>query len=157
MPVPRDAQRSRVYAAEDAWGMRLDAARLGARSAVIGGSSLVLPEELRFGTLEDAQRYADHWVPALPPVRLRARKGQAAAHWSPPGDVALPLPPYGEPWALRESVLLHELAHHVAFHRHGAADHGPSYTACMLELVARALGEEAAFALRVEYGEHRVV
>ena len=47
MPVPRDAQRSRVYAAEDAWGMRLDAARLGARSAVIGGSSLVLPEELR--------------------------------------------------------------------------------------------------------------
>jgi putative metallohydrolase (TIGR04338 family) len=54
-------------------------------------------------------------------------------------------------------VLLHELAHHVAFHRHGTADHGPSYTACMLELVAQVLGDEAAFALRVEYGEHKVV
>ena len=51
----------------------------------------------------------------------------------------------------------HELAHHVAFHTHGFADHGPSYTACMLDLVARALGEEAAFALRVDYGEHDVV
>ena len=88
---------------------------------------------------------------------LLLRKGQGAAHWSPPGDVALPLPRYGEPWALRESVLLHELAHHLAFHTHGSADHGPSYTACMLDLVARALGEEAAFALRVDYGEHQVV
>ena len=39
----------------------------------------------------------------------------------------------------------------------GVADHGPSYTACMLDLVAQVLGDEAAFALRVEYGEHKVV
>jgi putative metallohydrolase (TIGR04338 family) len=155
--LPRDAQRSRVYAAEEAWALRLDAARRGARQAVVAGSALTLPLELRFGSLEDAQRYADHWTTGLPPVRLRPRKGQAAAHYAPPDDVALPLPPYGEPWALRESVLLHELAHHVAFHTHGSADHGPSYTACMLDLVARALGEEAAFALRVDYGEHGVV
>jgi putative metallohydrolase (TIGR04338 family) len=155
--LPRDAQRSRVYAAEEAWALRLDAARRGARRAVVGGSALTLPQELRFGTLEDAQRYADQHVEGLPPVRLRPRKGQAAAHYAPPDDVALPLPPYGEPWALRESVLLHELAHHLAFHTHGSADHGSSYTACMLDLVARALGEEAAFALRVDYGEHGVV
>jgi putative metallohydrolase (TIGR04338 family) len=155
--VSRDSQRSRVYAAEEAWALRLDAARRGARKAVVGGSTITLPEELRFGTLEDAQRYADHHVTGLPPVVLRARKGQGAAHWSPPGDVALPVPRHGEPWALRETVLLHELAHHVAFHTHGVADHGPSYTACMLDLVARALGEEAAFALRVDYGEHQVV
>lgn len=155
--MPRDAQRSRVYAAEEAWALRLDAARRGARRAVVGGSSLTLPQELRFGSLEDAQRYADQHAQGLPPVRLRPRKGQTAAHYAPPDDIALPLPPYGEPWALRESVLLHELAHHVAFHTHGSADHGPSYTACMLDLVARALGEEAAFALRVDYGEHGVV
>ena len=155
--MPRDAQRSRVYAAEEAWALRLDAARRGARRAVVGGSTVTLPQELRFGTLEDAQRYADEHVGELPPVRLRQRKGHAAAHYAPPDDVALPLPRYGEPWALRESVLLHELAHHVAFHTHGTADHGPSYTACMLDLVARVLGEEAAFALRVDYGEHGVV
>jgi putative metallohydrolase (TIGR04338 family) len=155
--VPRDSQRSRVYAAEEAWALRLDAARLGARRSVVAGSALTLPAELRFGTLEDAQAYADHHLSGLPPVVLRRRKGQAAAHYVEPGEIALPLPRYGEPWALRETVLLHELAHHVALHRHGTADHGPSYTACMLELVAQVLGEEAAFALRVEYGEHGVV
>ncbi len=152
-----DSQRSRVYAAEEAWALRLDAARRGARKAVVGGSSITLPEEVRFGTLADAQRYADHHAHGLPPVTLRERRGQAAAHYSPPDDVALPLPAYGEPWALRESVLLHELAHHVAFHTDGSVDHGPSYTACMLDLVAQALGEEAAFVLRVDYGEHGVV
>ncbi|HUR14647.1 MAG TPA: TIGR04338 family metallohydrolase [Mycobacteriales bacterium] len=155
--MPRDTQRSQVYAAEEAWALRLDAARRGARRAVVAGSALTLPQELRFGSLEDAQRYAEHHLAGLPPVRLRIRKGQAAAHYSPPDDLALPLPPYGEPWALRESVLLHELAHHVAFHTDGTADHGPSYTACMLDLVARVLGEEAAFALRVDYGSHQVV
>ncbi|MCW2667722.1 MAG: hypothetical protein JWN57_2684, partial [Frankiales bacterium] len=43
----RDAQRARVYRAEDAWAHRLDAARLGAPLAVVGGSSLVLPAERR--------------------------------------------------------------------------------------------------------------
>ena len=155
MRTTRDSQRARVYAAEEAWALRLDAARLGARRSVVAGSSLTLPPELRFGSREDAQAYADHHAGGLPPVTLRRRKGQAAAHYEAPGEIALPLPRYGEPWALRETVLLHELAHHVDFHRHGTTDHGPSYTACMLELVARALGEEAAFALRVEYGEHR--
>ena len=153
--MPRDDQRSRVYAAEEAWALRLDAARRGARKAVVGGSTLTLPEELRFGTLEAAQQYVDHHADGLPPVRLRPRKGQGAAHYEPPGDIALPVPRYGGSWALRESVLLHELAHHVAFHTQGSADHGPSYATCMLDLVARAMGEEAAFALRVEYGEHR--
>ena len=155
--MTRDNQRSRVYDAEEAWALRLDAARLGARRAVVAGSAVTLPAEVRFGTLADAQRYADAHTSGLPPVVLRERRGQAAAHYEAPGTVALPLPRYGEPWALRETVLLHELAHHVAFHTHGAADHGPSYTACMLDLVAQVLGDEAAFALRVEYGEHKVV
>ena len=149
-----DRQRSRVYAAEDAWALRLDAARRGARNAVVAGSSLALPAELRFGSLEAAQQYADSKVAV--PVRLRERKGQKAAHWEAPDVIALPIPQYGEPWALRETVLLHELAHHVAFHTNGEAGHGPSYVATMLELVGLALGEEAAFVLRVEYGEYGV-
>jgi putative metallohydrolase (TIGR04338 family) len=146
-----DPQRRRVYAAEDAWALQLDAARRGAPRAVVAGSAVLLPAELRFGTLKAAQAYADTWADV--PVRLRERKGQGQAHWEAPDVIALPLPQYGEPWALRESVLLHELAHHRAFHRHAVVDHGPSYVACMLELVAQALGEQAAFVLRVEYAE----
>lgn len=150
-----DPQRTRVYAAEDAWALQLDAARRGAARAVVAGSSVLLPAELRFGTLEAAQSYADTWAEV--PVRLRERKGQTQAHWESPDVIALPVPRYGEPWALRESVLLHELAHHRAFHRHGAVGsvpaHGPSYVACMLELVSQALGEHAAFVLRVELAE----
>jgi putative metallohydrolase (TIGR04338 family) len=150
----RDTERATVYAAEDDWATRLDAARQGAVRAVIAGSSLVLPAELRFGSLGAAQVYADHHVQGLPPVRLRTRRGSSKAHWEEPGVIALPVPAHGTPWALRETVLLHELAHHVDFHRHGVSSHGSSYRQCMLELVEQALGPEAALALRVDYGEH---
>ena len=151
-----DSQRQRVYDAEDAWALLLDAARRGAVRATVAGSAVVLPAERLFGTLEAAQAYADAVVEDLPPVRVRKRRGQGRAHWEAPGVIALPVAQHGQPWALRETVLLHELAHHVAFHRDGVADHGPSYTSRMLELVEQVLGAEAALALRVEYGEHRV-
>ncbi len=154
-----DRQRSRVYAAEDDWALRLDAARRGARRAEIAGSSILLPEERHFGTLTSAQQYVDHVLSdeELPPVRLRERKGQQRAHWEAPATIALPLPTHGTPWAMREAVLLHEIAHHVAFHRDGVADHGPSYLSPMLEVVERVLGPEASLALRVAYGESKVV
>jgi putative metallohydrolase (TIGR04338 family) len=153
MVSPPDRQRSLVYAAEDAWAMRLDAARQGARRAVIAGSSVDLPSEVRFGTLAAAQAYADHHLAGLPPVRLRKRRGARQAHWEPPGTIALPVEEHGTPWALRESVLLHEMAHHVDAHRGGDGGHGTSYRACMLDLVEQVLGPEAALALRVDYGE----
>jgi putative metallohydrolase (TIGR04338 family) len=169
-PAPRDAQRARVYRAEDAWAARLDAARLGAALATVAGSSLLLPAEKRFGTLETASAYAAG-VLALPPVvavagllappALRVRRGVRAAHWEPPGVIALPVPVHGEPWALRESVLLHELAHHVGAGTGKptarASGHRPPFPALVLLLVAAALGEQAAFALRVEYGAAGVV
>src|SRR5438045_7489049 len=114
-------QRSRVYAAEDAWALHLDAARRGARRAQIAGSSVLLPEERHFGTLTSAQQYVDHVLSGqdLPAVRLRERRGQQRAHWEAPATIALPVPLHGTPWAMREAVLLHEVAHHVAFHRDG--------------------------------------
>jgi putative metallohydrolase (TIGR04338 family) len=164
-PVPRDGQRARVYRAEDAWAARLDAARRGAPLAVVAGSRVVLPAERRFGELEHAAGYLAR-VLALPEVRgrfgpvpppgLRLRRGARAAHWEAPGTIALPVPPRGEPWALRETVLLHELAHHVGAHAGLTVHHGPPYPAVALALVTAVLGEEAALALRVEYGAERV-
>ena len=158
---PRDAQRGRVYRAEDAWAGRLDAARRGAALATVGGSAVVLPAERRFGTLDSAASYAAR-VLALPEVQavagtltapeLRIRRGQRAAHWEPPGVIALPMPTHGEPWALRESVLLHELAHHLLSRGGVTAPHHAPFPAALLLLVGAALGPEAALALRVEYG-----
>ncbi len=153
MAGTRDAQRSRVYDAEDAWALRMDAARRGAGRAQIAGSNVLLPAEKHFGTLAACQAYCDAHLPGLPRVRVRSRKGQLKAHWEQPAVIALPVPAHGTPWALRESVLLHEMAHHVAFHRDGAADHGPTFVTRMLELVEQVLGPEAALALRVEYAE----
>ena len=166
----RDSQKARVYRAEHAWAFRLDAARLGARLATVAGSAILLPEERRFGTLASAAHYlaqvlalasvTERWgVIEVPTLRLRS--GPDRAHWESPGVIAVPIPVHGEPWALRESVLLHELAHHVAHHRPPAGavrplGHGPGFPALLLALVAIVLGEEAALALRVAYGDERV-
>ena len=160
----RDAQRARVYRAEDAWAARLDAARRGAARAVVAGSSVLLPAERRFGTLAAAEGYCARVVAlpevaalgAVPPPALRPRRGARRAHWEPPGTIALPVPPHGEPWALRETVLLHELAHHVGAATGLAAGHRAPFPALVLLLAQAVLGEEAAFALRVDYGSERV-
>jgi len=151
----RDAQRLRVYAAEDVWRAQLDAARAGARELLVAGSRVVLPLELHFGDL-DAVRA---WVARLeaspgwsaPPLAVRARRGATRAHYEPPGVVALPGP--GAPWALRESVVVHEVAHHVAG---PPLTHGPHFTAAAVRVAGLAMGAEAAFVLGVRYGEAAV-
>lgn len=161
----RDAQRARVYRAEDGWAARLDAARQGAVLARVGGSAVVLPAERRFGTLDAVSDYCAR-VLALPevaalggptsPPRLRLRRGSRSAHWEPPGVVALPVPRLGEPWALRETVVLHELAHHVGELAGLSRGHRAPFPALVLALVRTVLGEEAALALRVHYGQEKV-
>ena len=160
--APRDAQRSRVYRAEDAWADRLDAARRGAPAATVAGSRVLLPAERRFGSVDAAATWAAR-VLRLPevvavvghvrPPVLRTRRGSRAAHWEPPGTIALPVPVHGEPWALRETVLLHELAHHVGETTGRTSRHAAPFPALVLLLAQAALGAEAAFVLRVEYGE----
>jgi putative metallohydrolase (TIGR04338 family) len=163
--TPRDGQRSRVYRAEDAWADRLDAARRGAARATVAGSSVLLPAERRLGSLDAAAAYTAQVLrlPALvavfgtvEPPALRTRRGVRAAHWESPGTIALPVPVHGEPWGLRETVLLHELAHHVGQTTGRTRAHAAPFPAVVLLLVEAVLGPEAAFALRVEYGERGV-
>jgi putative metallohydrolase (TIGR04338 family) len=164
-PATRDAQRARVYRAEDAWAARLDAARRGAALATVAGSAVLLPGERRLGSLQAAADYAARVVALpevvavfgpVPPPGLRPRRGVRMAHWEPPGTIALPVPEHGEPWALRETVLLHELAHHLTETTGRARGHRPPYPAAVLLLARVVLGEEAALVLRIEYGEHDV-
>lgn len=126
---------------------------------------MLLPAEVRFGDLRAAEAYVasvlalaevEALAGRVPPPELRPRRGQRAAHWERPGVIALPLPRHGEPWAMRETVLLHELAHHVGETTGLSAGHRAPFPAIVLALVQAALGEEAAFALRVAYGEEHV-
>lgn len=152
-----DRSRSAVYAAEDQWARQL------ARGGTVDffGSPLRIPEERRFADIDSVQAYVDavlsligvvtHW-PGVGPVRVRERSGDRRAHYS-DGVIALPLRGLvGERWAARESVVLHEVTHHlVAQTRPGAAAHGPEFCGDEIRLVEIVLGPEAALLLRASF------
>lgn len=155
--TPRDQHRSAVYAAEEQWGRQL------ARGGTVDffGSPLQVPQERRFADIGAVQRYVDavlgligvvtRW-PGVPPVRVRERAGNGRAHYS-EGVIAIPLQGLvGERWAARESVVLHELTHHLVAHsHHGVAAHGPEFCGDEVLLVEIALGPEAALLLRAAF------
>jgi putative metallohydrolase (TIGR04338 family) len=156
----RDSSRTVVYSVEDAWSSALDR---GGRLDFFG-SSLHVPVQRTFGDLVAMQRYADHWIevarsgafPGVSDVRLRPRRGVRKAHYERDGVIAIPLE---SPWACRESVVLHEVSHHLVMseskspHRAMPGDppHGPHFLGAMCWLVGEALGPEAALLLRTGY------
>lgn len=164
MPETRDSQRTLVYDAEHLVHRLLD------RSADfpvvdVAGSRLTLPVERRFASLVSVQQYLDRvlalpavggrWARAGVPVVARERQGQGRAHYERVGAViAVPGATHGSQWALRELVLLHELAHHLADDVEPA--HGPAFVGRMVELVDLVVGPEAAFLLRVTFLENGV-
>lgn len=148
----KDFQRQRVYDAEAVVERALDFAARGASTIVLHNSTLVLPQEVRFGDLPAAQRYVDQvmstdWYRNGPynqqPVTVVKRKGDAMAHYTPgTSTIHLPQPRNAAHWASRELILLHELAHHNAFDHHG-----PRFAATHLSLVRQAMGEEVGMLL----------
>ena len=153
----RDAQRAAVYRAEELVRGLFEHAAAG-RTVDVLGVPLTLPPEARFASVDSVQAYADRVVGAGA-VRVRARSGSSGAHYEsgPAGPVvAVPAGRDGA-WALRELVVLHELAHHaVASTGADGAAHGPSFTAAFVDLAARVMGPEAGLALRIVYAESGV-
>lgn len=144
--VVTDRFRQAVYQAEDQWSAIID------RGGVVDffGSRLDAPVQLRFGSLSDVETYvtvtcagADVQAPAV-----RHRKGGARAHYS-QGVIAIPS---DQPWAMRESVVLHEIAHHMTVCGNGRAEHDGHFTSAMLFLVGEKLGPVAELLLRTGYG-----
>lgn len=120
------------------------------------GTQLTLPPEARFASVESVQAYVDD-VLSLPAVRaawsgagalrVRARRGATAAHFERIGDVAtIAVPGNGSRWALRELVVLHEIAHHLC---DAEPAHGPEFVATLRELTAAVMGPEVAHVLQV--------
>lgn len=159
----RDSQRSRVYAAEQFVRTLFDrAAQHNSRSVEFFGTSITLPPEARFASVESMQRYVDD-VLAMPavaeigrgagPVRIRARRAATAAHYETGGVIAVPDRRNAD-WAMRELVLLHELAHHLC--APDAPAHGPDFVATFCALASAVMGPEAGHVLRVVYTKEGV-
>ena len=161
-----DSQRTRVYDAE-ALVRRIFDRSVEHPIVDVAGSHLTLPPERKFASLASVQSYVEavqglrwvreRWPRAAEPIFVRARAGRSRAHYERyPGVIAVPLHEGGKAWALRELVLLHELAHHLADDADEPA-HGADFTGRMVELVGGIVGDEAAFLLRVTLLESGVV
>ncbi|MEY8018520.1 TIGR04338 family metallohydrolase [Mycobacterium servetii] len=163
--APRDSQRAKVYAAEEFVRTLFDrAAEHGSPAVEFFGTQLTLPPEARFGSVGSVQRYVDE-VLALPAVRrqwpdvaplsVRARRAATAAHYESrdgAGVIAVPDRDTAD-WALRELVVLHEVAHHLC----GAQpSHGPEFVATSCALAELVMGPEAGHVLRVVYAKEGV-
>ena len=151
---------SAVYAAEDQWSALLD------RGGTVDffGSRMDVPTQRRFADIVTVQAYVDAALavpsvkaayPSVGPARVRERSGQRRAHYEPTtGTIAIPVRTL---WAGRESVVLHELAHHLACGAGVPSDHtgrrwhGREFQSAMDVLVLATLGEAAALLLRAGY------
>ncbi|MEU2037976.1 TIGR04338 family metallohydrolase [Nocardia niwae] len=156
----RDSQRAKVYDAEQLVRGVFDRAdEHGVRTVELYGSQLTLPIERRFASVASVQSYTDkvlalnwiraRWERAAVAVRVRSRAGATAAHYEAAGNVlAVPLHTGGTAWALRELVILHELAHHLESAPESVAAHGPEFCDRYVELVDGVVGPEAGLLLR---------
>jgi putative metallohydrolase (TIGR04338 family) len=156
----RDPQAKATYAGEQAVGALLDGANSegGDRCAHLAGSLITLPVERKFSSVETMQLYVDR-VLALRQVRerfpharqVRVRKARndakCAMSYGARGEIAIPMQgSVGGSWALRELVLLHELAHQVS---PPEEHHGRAFRDNFAWLAGEAIGPEVALALRV--------
>jgi putative metallohydrolase (TIGR04338 family) len=134
-----DPDKLATYRAED----RLQRWLVTASPSITVDVTTYTPErEARFVAPADVQRYVDRVLQHLragskdyggaeyEPVRVRPRRGNTRAEY---GAGVMAIPPFeaGGSWALRESVILHELAHHLA----GADGHGAAFRATFIRLL----------------------
>jgi putative metallohydrolase (TIGR04338 family) len=161
----RDSQRAKVYAAEDFVRTMFDrAAEHGSPTVEFFGTQLTLPPEGRFGSVASVQRYVDdvlalpavrqHW-PEASPLRVRARRAATAAHYENhdgAGIIAVPEHDTAD-WAMRELVVLHEVAHHLC---RAQPAHGVDFVATMCTLTELVMGPELGHVLRVVYAKEGV-
>jgi putative metallohydrolase (TIGR04338 family) len=163
---PRDVGRARLYEAERLVHRMFDNAG-SSRTVEIAGTQLTLPAEARFATVESVRDHVDR-VLSMPSVRqrfaragrpviVRERRGHRSAEYLRTGSeipqIAIPSSADGR-WALRELVVLHELAHHLDESQDAA--HGRGFVVALTDLVTIVLGPEAGFVYRVILGDSGV-
>lgn len=128
-----------------------------ARTVEIAGSKLTVPDERKFADLENVQKYVNtvlrlpnvrrRWPKVTRDVAVRGVKFRAKATYDPSKKEIL-IPTHdlyaGTGWAMRESVLIHEIAHHLE-----QDSHGPRWRGAFCFLLEDCIAPEAGFMLRV--------
>jgi putative metallohydrolase (TIGR04338 family) len=161
----RDSQRAKVYAAEEFVRTLFDrAAEHGSRSVEFFGAQLTLPPEARFASVTSVRRYVDEVLalpavrrqwPRVAPLQVRARRAATAAHYENrdgTGIIAVPDLNTAD-WAMRELVVLHEIAHHLC---DASPPHGSQYVTTLCTLAELVMGPELGHVLRVVYAKEGV-
>lgn len=127
------------------------------------GSRIDVPLQRRFADLASVQAYVDRVLSepiirslyaTAGPITVQASRGRTRALYLPESQtIQLPT----DLWAGRESVVLHEVAHHLACssgverQRSSVRWHGLQFREAMDRVVTCMLGEGAALLLRAGY------
>lgn len=157
MALLRDYQRSRVYEGEHLIHRIFDRS-VDYPVVEVAGSRLTLPVERKFGAIEDVQRYVDKvlalrwvqeaWARATVPVKVSGHNDvKQAIYIRIDSAMSVPAAQTRTTWAMRELVILHELAHHLA--DEVEISHGPGFVDRLITLYGGIIGPEAAFLTRV--------
>ncbi len=140
----RDPDRRAVYAAEDRLAAWLDSTTPDRPTVTVDGQTYEPGPDLRFSEPSTAAVYADAVLARLrtggkdyggreqQQVAVRPRAGARMATYD-PTTRTIALPPFavGGGWALRATVVLHELTHHLS----GETLHTASWRATFLRLL----------------------
>ena len=153
-----DFQRKRVYEAEYVLRGLFTRATASENPVVtVAGITVTLPPEANFGSLESIQAYVDRvlahpavlarypWVEGNR-ITVRRRRGATKAHYE-RGPRVIAIPDQVN-WAMREVVVLHEIAHHLSWD-----GHGPGFADAFVTLLDAVMGPEAALMLRIAYDD----
>jgi putative metallohydrolase (TIGR04338 family) len=159
----RDNQRQAFYQAQWTFRKLLDRS-FDFPTVQLFGSTFDLTEDRKFATLESVQAYVDQvlaldWVRsewgslAEQKVTVRSRKTASAAHYQ-NNTIAIAEINNGGAWSLRETVVLHELAHH--FSKYEPEGHGPLFASAFVRLIENITTFENAAVLRMLMYENGV-
>lgn len=115
------------------------------------GSTFILPQERRFASLENVQSYVDGvlalgavkatWEKASDPVRIAVSKYDFRGMYS-KGVIYMPR---SLDYGMRETFVLHELAHHLS----GSNGHSDKFRECYCDLVGTVVSEELAWMMNI--------
>jgi putative metallohydrolase (TIGR04338 family) len=156
----RDSQKSALYASETLLSGLFDRClKYDNPTVEVEGVTLDLPPEGKFADIASLQTYCDKVCKLMKveAVHVEAHRNQHGNAFYQSAGRRIVIPDGQNRWALRELVVLHELAHHVTWVQNlDAAAHGPEFVANYITMLERVMAPQAGLAARLVYAANGV-